>query len=111
LICIGISLGSLELDHQHQADRDRERADYHSQKENRFILASMIKTEKKPERKNSHEKVGVVGAQSAHSSGTSTPIAYSLGHMGAGGNAIAAAASQAIAATQQVKNVDYHSLT
>lgn len=30
------------------------------------------------------------------------PVNYSLGHMGAGGTAIAAAASQAIAATQQV---------
>jgi len=98
--------GSLELDHQHQADRDRERADYHSQKENRYILASMIKSEKKSERKNSHEKMSIGGVPSAHASGTSTPIAYSLGHMGAGGNAIAAAASQAIAATQQVKNVD-----
>ncbi|XP_066580960.1 inhibitor of growth protein 3 [Prorops nasuta] len=30
------------------------------------------------------------------------PVSYNLGHMGAGGNAIAAAASQAIAATQQM---------
>lgn len=39
------------------------------------------------------------------SSGTispSPPVSYSLAHMGAGGTAIAAAASQAIAATQQV---------
>lgn len=94
------------MDLQHQAERDRERGDYHSQKENRYVLATMIKTEKKTERKNSHEKMAIMGSQSAHSSGTTTPIAYSLGHMGAGGNAIAAAASQAIAATQQVKNVD-----
>lgn len=33
---------------------------------------------------------------------TVTPAVYSLGHIGAGGSAIAAAASQAIAATQQV---------
>lgn len=31
------------------------------------------------------------------------PVSYSLGHMGAGGTAIAAAASQAIAATQQMQ--------
>jgi hypothetical protein len=68
---------------------------------------TMIKTEKKSERKNSHEKLALMASQSAHSSGTTTPIAYSLGHMGAGGNAIAAAASQAIAATQQVKNVHF----
>lgn len=56
---------------------------------------------------------------SAHQSATSSPfssnhgsplppttqpsLAYSLGHMGAGNNAIAAAASQAIAATQQMQ--------
>lgn len=34
-----------------------------------------------------------------------TNVSYSLGHIGAGGNAIAAAASQAIAATQQVQTV------
>jgi inhibitor of growth protein 3 len=33
---------------------------------------------------------------------TTTNVSYNLGHIGAGGNAIAAAASQAIAATQQV---------
>jgi hypothetical protein len=32
-------------------------------------------------------------------------VSYNLGHIGAGGNAIAAAASQAIAATQQVQAV------
>lgn len=31
------------------------------------------------------------------------PSSYNLAHIGAGGNAIAAAASQAIAATQQVR--------
>jgi hypothetical protein len=36
---------------------------------------------------------------------TTTNVSYSLGHIGAGGNAIAAAASQAIAATQQVQTV------
>lgn len=35
--------------------------------------------------------------------GPQQPIAYSLGHMGPGSNAIAAAASQAIAATQQMQ--------
>jgi hypothetical protein len=34
-----------------------------------------------------------------------TNVSYNLGHIGAGGNAIAAAASQAIAATQQVLTV------
>lgn len=32
-------------------------------------------------------------------------VAYNLGHIGAGGNAIAAAVSQAIAATQQVQMI------
>lgn len=36
---------------------------------------------------------------------TTTNVSYNLGHIGAGGNAIAAAASQAIAATQQVLTV------
>jgi hypothetical protein len=36
---------------------------------------------------------------------TPTNVSYNLGHIGAGGNAIAAAASQAIAATQQVLSV------
>jgi len=36
---------------------------------------------------------------------TTTNVGYSLGQIGAGGNAIAAAASQAIAATQQVQTV------
>lgn len=40
---------------------------------------------------------GMMGASAASTSGT-----YPLQHMGAGGNAIAAAASQAIAATQQL---------
>ena len=34
---------------------------------------------------------------------TTPNVSYNLGHIGAGGNAIAAAASQAIAATQQVQ--------
>jgi len=87
-------------------DRERERSDFHSQKENRYVAGQVtIKSEKKAERKNSHERAGTSGVapSSAHSSGMTTPtLAYSLGHMGAGGNAIAAAASQAIAATQQV---------
>jgi len=40
-------------------------------------------------------------SSSASSSATPT-LSYSLGHMGVGGNAIATAASQAIAATQQM---------
>lgn len=36
---------------------------------------------------------------------TTPNVSYNLGHIGAGGNAIAAAASQAIAATQQVQAV------
>lgn len=101
----GIS-GSLELDAH---ERERDRGDLHSQKENRYVTGqAVIKTEKKTERKNSHEKAGTSGFLVPYSSGSTTPtLAYSLGHMGAGGNAIAAAASQAIAATQQV----YYCLT
>lgn len=83
--------GSLEMEMQHQAERDRDRADYLSQKENRY----MVKSERK---KHAHEKMALMGSHSAHASGTATPISY----IGVGGNAIAAAASQAIAATQQV---------
>ncbi len=93
--------------------------DYLSQKENRYM--SLIKSEKKSERKNSHDKLAALHLLSSQSSsgiglgghssstggtiipgGAVPPLAYSLNHMGAGGNAIAAAASQAIAATQQV---------
>lgn len=84
-------------------ERERER-DLHSQKENRFISGQItIKSEKKTERKNSHEKAGTSGFQGVYPAGANNPLAYSLGHMGVGGNAIAAAASQAIAATQQVR--------
>ena len=95
-------VGSLDLD-----QKEREKENYSNQKENRIIpalpqtplastsaLASQqllsIKSEKKSERKSSVDKTGNGG------------IAYSLGHMGVGSTAIAAAASQAIAATQQV---------
>ncbi len=93
--------GSLDLDTH---ERERDRGDLHSQKENRYVTGqAVIKTEKKTERKNSHEKAGTSGFLVPYTSGSTTPtLAYSLGHMGAGGNAIAAAASQAIAATQQV---------
>lgn len=94
----------MELDLQ---ERQRDRSDLHSQKENRYNITAQvtIKSEKKSERKNSHEKAGtsnMLGHGVYPTSGASTPLAYSLGHMGIGGNAIAAAASQAIAATQQV---------
>lgn len=86
------------MDVQHAPDRDRLSGDYLSQKENRYM--NNVKTEKKSERKNSLEKMALL--QGAHSSGTPPPLAYALNHMGAGGNSLAAAASQAIAATQQV---------
>ena len=89
---------SLELDQPHARERERERDSHLSQKENRYLIPNAsIKAEKK-ERKLSVEK------GQAHASGSATPaLSYSLGHMGAGGNAIAAAASQAIAATQQMQ--------
>ncbi|XP_021955137.1 inhibitor of growth protein 3 isoform X1 [Folsomia candida] len=90
---------SLEMDVQHAPDRDRLSGDYLSQKENRYM--NNVKTEKKSERKNSLEKMALL--QGAHSSGTPPPLAYALNHMGAGGNSLAAAASQAIAATQQMQ--------
>jgi len=83
---------SLELDQP--KEREREPRDPSSQKENRFAITTggiTIKTEKKNERKNSLV-VGPGGIGSA---------AYNLNHMGAGGNAIAIASAQAIAATQQ----------
>lgn len=55
---------------------------------------------------NTHQPAAVSPFSSNHGSPLPAPsqtaITYSLGHMGAGNNAIAAAASQAIAATQQV---------
>jgi len=107
---------SLELD-QPRGDRDRERVDRdnltNSQKENRFVgvggigigvggVPTIIKTEKKVERKASIDKMAQGPLiPSLRGVGSTPALSYSLGHMGAGGNAIAAAASQAIAATQQ----------
>ena len=99
---LSMNLGSLDLD-----QKEREKENHLHQKENRIIpalahnplastsaLASQqllsVKSEKKSERKSSVDKTGSGG------------IAYSLGHIGVGSTAIAAAASQAIAATQQV---------
>jgi hypothetical protein len=76
-------------------ERERER-DLSSQKENRFAITSggvTIKTEKKGERKGSLDKYAAANA------------AYNLNHMGVGGNVIAIASAQAIAATQQVNYI------
>jgi len=96
---------SLELDQPRERDRERIERDNlpNSQKENRFLGTggAVIKTEKKVERKASMDKTSI--AIPSVSGSTTPALSYSLGHMGAGGNAIAAAASQAIAVTQMMQ--------
>jgi hypothetical protein len=72
-----------------------------------FII--FVATEKRKDLSSEHKRpvatVPEIRILPQNATPPSTPmpeVNYSLGHMGAGGTAIAAAASQAIAATQQV---------
>jgi len=88
-------VGSLELDSNERGK------DSGSQKENRYSMSQYLKSEKKSERKSSHDRM-VATSSYGPMTPAGNPMSYTLGHIGVGGSAIAAAASQAIAATQQV---------
>lgn len=84
-----------------------------NQKENRYVVTNSSSSRSSDRRQSStsssvvtvkkEERIDTGLTSSMSVSPPPSTISYTLGHMGAGSNAIAAAASQAIAATQQMQ--------
>ncbi|XP_014284234.1 inhibitor of growth protein 3 isoform X1 [Halyomorpha halys] len=105
--------GITEILEKRSHDMDNITSTNSSQKENRYSFAPSQRISHHEKRRDSGsselKRVNVekiipdIRVSSANVTTTVTPAVYSLGHIGAGGSAIAAAASQAIAATQQMQ--------
>lgn len=92
---------SLELDEPSKENQKENRSSY-----SRSSMSSLLSGS---EWRHSHAKKEDCDPNLSSSLSLSPPVSasslsYTLGHIGAGGNAIAAAASQAIAATQQMRH-------